>query len=71
MDTEVKKAKVKAKLRNEICENCALGKVFLDRRNSRFSVRCSKHKHNKKPHEWCRFYQAQSEYSQRRPKMFA
>jgi hypothetical protein len=70
MDTEVKKAKVKAKLRGEMCQNCMLGKPFMDRRRVKFLVKCTKHKHNKKLHEWCRFYQARPEYETRRPRMF-
>lgn len=70
MDIEVKKAKVKAKLRNEMCENCALGKVFVDRHKWKPLVRCSKHNHNKKTYEWCRFYQPRSGPNLRHPRMF-
>lgn len=62
MDEAVKQRKLKAKLRDERCENCkhttTFGKIvpdgFLSKKPRLY---CERHKHQKKYDSWCRFYE--------------
>lgn len=54
---ELKKLKVKAKLRNDYCINC----VFYSRKKLTNGF-CEKHKHGKHPLHWCRYHYSQQQH---------
>lgn len=54
------KTKLKARLRNERCENCIhksnLTHFVTTNSEAKPRIRCLRHKHLKKADSWCRFY---------------
>jgi len=62
--------KLKAKLRNEICENCKYGQEYMlvvRKPGIKKRVLCTRHNHDKKFDKWCKFYEPK-ENSETRPK---
>lgn len=62
MEKAVKKGRLKAKLRDERCENCkytvTFSRIIADgNMSAKPRLYCDRHKHTKKYDSWCRFYE--------------